>query len=116
MQPFDAQRFYDEISQAVAAFFSLNNKEALLIVGDLLGCLAEEADVLVQYANTPTAARYQLAYANIVTVAKKLQINELLAMLNRLAKCDSPAHISERKRVINEILKQLDAARALHSF
>ena len=26
------------------------------------------------------------------------------------------AHTGERKRVINEILKQLDAARALHSF
>ncbi|MGI5922917.1 MAG: hypothetical protein ACOX9E_03140 [Lentisphaeria bacterium] len=116
MQPFDAQRFYGEISLAVTAFFSLNDKESLLIVGDLLGCLAEEADVLAQHADTPATARYQLAYDNLATVAKKLQINELLAMLNRLAKCDTPAHTGERKRVINEILKQLDAARALHSF
>ena len=52
------------------AFFSLNDKESLLIVGDLLGCLAEEADVLAQHADTPATARYQLAYDNLATVLK----------------------------------------------
>ncbi len=114
MPLFDAQHFYDEICQAVIAFFELTGKESLPIVSDLLGCLEEEAGVLANYADTPATAKYLLAYDNIATVAKKLQTNELLGMLNRLAKCGLPAHAEERKRVINEMLKRLAAARTLH--
>lgn len=114
MPPFDAHHFYDEISEAVTAFFKLTNKESLAIVSDLLGCLEEEAGVLAKNADQPAIAKYQLAYTNIATVAKKLQASELLGMLNRLGKCNLPAHASERKRVINEMLKRLAAARTLH--
>ena len=114
MSLFDAQHFYDEICQAAIAFFDLTSKEALPIVSDLLGCLEEEAGVLAKNADQPATTKYLLAYDNIATVAKKLQTNELLGMLNRLAQCSMPVHAEERKRVIDEMLKRLAAARTLH--
>lgn len=114
MPPFDAQRFYDEISRAVTAFFSLDDKESQLVIGDLLACLEEETGVLLTYADTPTTLRYRLAYDNISIVANKLQTDGLLDTLDRLAKSNLPMHTGERKRIINEMLKRFTAVRALY--
>lgn len=112
----DSQNFYGEIRQAVISFFDLSNKESLPIVGDLLGCLEEEANVLAKCANQPASAPYLQAYDNIATVAKKLQATELQGMLNRLSRCKDHEHAEERIRVIGEMLKRLSGARTLHPF
>jgi hypothetical protein len=114
MSTLSTQRFYDELRLALIAFFDLNSKESQAIVSDLLICLEEQTKTLAKHAEQPTSRNYLLAYDSIVTVTKKLQVNDLAGMLNRLGKCDMPAHVEERKRVINELHKRLSAARTLH--